>query len=159
MRKLTFLVLMLCASDMAQAQIMKCVDAKGNTVFSDGGCNPATQRGSTINIKPATGKDKYSYNTSNRYSDNDEAYDRNPYSKTKYENYNRNERYRAASINNQKQRKYANDRQNALNYENEIKRVNEERMRNMNSNTSRSTNNSPSRGISTCQYIGNRVRC
>ena len=156
MWKLTLLALVLGGSDLAQAQIMKCVDAKGNTTFSDGGCNPSTQRGSTINIKPATGKDKYSYNTTARYSDVDQAYDRNPYNKTKYENYNRNERYAAASINNQKQRKYAYDRQNALNYENEIKRVNEERMRNMNSTTSH-TSSSPKSG--SCVMIRNQVRC
>ena len=155
MRKLTFLVLMLCASDMAQAQIMKCVDAKGNTVFSDGGCNPATQRGSIVNIKPATGKDKNSYDANSRYSE-DDAHDRNQYSKTKYDNYNRNERYRAASIRSQKQRKYAYDRQNALNYENEIKRVNEERMRNMNSTTSRNPSSSGSGG---CVMIRNQFRC
>ena len=159
MWKLSLLALILCSCNLAQAQIMKCVDAKGNTTFSDGGCNSSTQRGSTVNIKPASGKDNYSYKSGSDYS-NDDAYDRNAYSQNQYQNTNRNEQYRAAAINNQKQRKYSNDRQNALDYEYDIKRKNDERMNNMN-NTNRSgsrSSNSSSSG-NTCLYIRGQVRC
>lgn len=143
--KILILVLALCP--LTHAQVMRCVDAKGSVTFSDGGCK-ATQKSSTVVVQPATGKDQSGYEGYSPYN----RYDR-------YDRYAREERYAAASRAYQKQRKFEADRQNARAYDEEIKRVNDERMRKMNSITTYpgSTSSLASQGI--CRVMANRVRC
>ncbi|XID75847.1 hypothetical protein ACF3NA_04770 [Alkanindiges sp. WGS2144] len=142
------LATLLTISTLSHAQVMKCIDSKGSITFSDSGCH-SSQKSSMVKVIAKT-------NTSQLEERPDYSYDQ-PYSKASLE---REQRYNTRMNEYRKSAKYASDRYRAQEYEDEIRRTNEERMRNMDqlriygasSNTYPATRKA-------CQYFGNQLRC
>lgn len=159
MRSLNYLILLLLISPLAQAQVMKCTDAKGNVTFSDGGCR-STHKTATVIMNDSQNSSSAvnRYRTRSDYSSN---YSNN-HVQQEYDRYNARESWDNYKTNYEKARKFAADRQHAKEYEDEIRLANEARMRNMDRNSSYnpySSNAYSSTGYSLNPYTSNRRAC
>ncbi|ONG37519.1 hypothetical protein BKE30_14335 [Alkanindiges hydrocarboniclasticus] len=157
MQNIKFLILILLVSPFTHAQVMKCIDAKGNITYSGGGCSSAHQSATVISSVP-----KHSYQTGDGYGS--ERY----YSQGNYANRDEPEegyRYTARDdsksyrTNYEKARKYAADRQHAKQYEDEIRLANENRMRNMNRTQAYTPGSGSSSHRRACRFIGDQLLC